>query len=644
LISRKSQFAPEREAIEDSGYSVASMSLDRPRFRRDLEARPVFAEGQDYVEVWDRVGGASFRFYDFEYQVALAFDGLALDKVIPWVKLATGLALDVGQLREFAERLDELGFLERADTEEVEPPAADQPAEVAGPSGTEDASAAGVPSAGVEPTGEGAATGDAESVAENEPWGPPAPDSVVMHPAEVVGETPPPVPVATASKTSTDQPTAEGDQEPGRDGRHPWARDEDTVGDHQPSPASREDPAAAEEKHAAVADISRPAPVDSAAFPVLPVTRPAPTSAPSVPAPPTWTTPWPVMTPAPSTLGPSLFADRTSERRRIRRSFVVFGTLGVLAAAALLAITLPFLLSARRPPPVEVRTVVASPGTVYRYFDGAGTVAPMASVVLKFPIGGKVTRIAGAGSTVAGGDVVAAVEAARPLLDLLARQRERLAYYRQMAEAMHEVGSSTEEERQSAKLESRSARIAQTLSELARVAVVASDVGEVEETFAREGQTVEADSPALRLRPPGFRATFELPRNQAAPARRLAFCQVEVEGYSLDCSLVPAAGNDRQVTVALPSVPPALVGKPAHLVRARYRSGVVLPTSALQTSGTRTAVLVMLAGARPEARPVVVADRDAMEAVVIQGLDPGDQVVIEPSPGPRPGVPVASRP
>jgi biotin carboxyl carrier protein len=350
------------------------------------------------------------------------------------------------------------------------------------------------------------------------------------------------------------------------------------------------------------------------------------------------------MTPAPSTLGPSLFVDQTSERRRIRRSFVVFGTLGVLAAAALLAITLPFLLSSRRPPPVEVHTVVATPGTVYRYFDGAGIVAAMPGVVLKFPIGGRVIRIAGTGSTVAGGDVVAAVEAARPLLDLLARQRERLAYYRQMTEAMQQVGSSNEEERQSAKLESRSARIAQILSELARIAVVASDVGEVEQTFAREGQTVEADSPALRLRSPGFRTTFELPRNQATTARRLAFCQVEVEGYLLDCSPVQPAGDDGRVAVVLPSIPPALVGKPAHLARARYRSAIVLPASALQISGTRTAVFVMAAGARLEARPVVVADRDTTEAVVVQGLDPGDKVVTGPSPGLRPGVPVASQP
>ena len=88
------------------------MPLEKPRFRRDLEARPVVADGQSYIEVRDAVTARTFLFYDFEYQVALALDGLPLAKVIPWVKLATGLVLDVGQLREFAERLRELGFLE----------------------------------------------------------------------------------------------------------------------------------------------------------------------------------------------------------------------------------------------------------------------------------------------------------------------------------------------------------------------------------------------------------------------------------------------------------------------------------------------------------------------------------------------------
>jgi multidrug efflux pump subunit AcrA (membrane-fusion protein) len=735
------------------------MSPERPRFRRDLEARPVFADGQNCVEVHDQAAGTSFLFYDFEYQVALAFDGLALDKVIPWVKLATGLALEVDQLREFAQRLDELGFLEREPASELEAPASGPSSEQAGASQTDtapgadetregvEASGSGEPSApsqatgedeplaqgealgggeaspGVEPTGEVETLGDVALPREGEPAGPPEPDSVVMHPAEVVGETPPPVSALAGLAMSTDKECVEGElgERPARDEKTSTTDEEHSLaaeisrpltdepaelpqgvrtdapaasgsvpepvaeegGDagadagtvtHAPDPGAASasidagqagvasaahadeppakeealppDPGGAGEVEPTADQATAPArgasgSADSAAFPVLPVTRSAPTEVPPVVAPPPWTTPRPLMmTPGPS----SLRGDQTEERRRIRRSFTVFGTLGVLAAAALLAVVLPFLLSSRRPPLVEVRTVTAAPGTVYRYFDGAGTIAAMPGVALRFPTGGRVTRVVAKGSTVAAGDVVAAVEAARPLLDRLASQRERLAYYRQMAEAMHQVGNSTEEERQLAKLESRNARIAQTLSDLARVAVVADSAGEVEEAFAREGQTVEANSPALRLRSPGFRATFELSRVQAAAARRLSFCQVEVEGYLLDCSLVQPGGDNGRVTVALPSVPAALVGRSAHLARARYHSAVVVPLSALQTGASRTGVFVVSAGVKLEARPVVVADRSATEAVVVQGLDPGDKVVVEQSPALRPGMRVESRP
>jgi hypothetical protein len=329
-------------------------------------------------------------------------------------------------------------------------------------------------------------------------------------------------------------------------------------------------------------------------------------------------------------------------RRRTRRSLALFGTLGVLAAAALLAVVLPFVFSARQTPLGHVRTQTITLGTVYRYFEGAAPMVAVPGPVLKFPAAGKVSRMVAKGTVMGPGDVVAAVEAARGLQTQLVHQRERLAYYQQMAEAMHQVGNSKEEERQLATVEIRKAAIGKTLRELAAVAVIADTPGEVEEILAHEGDAVDKDSPAVRLRSPGFRATLELARAQASAARRLGFCQVEVEGYLLDCTLAPATGDETHVAVDLASVPPALVGKPAHLARARYSSATVLPSAALQTSGSHVGVFVVPASARLEMRPVAVADRDDVEAIVVQGLDGGDKVVVEPASGLRAGMPVAS--
>jgi hypothetical protein len=49
-----------------------------PRFRKDLEASATEADGVACVDVRDPKTGTNFRFYDFEYQLALQFNGQPL--------------------------------------------------------------------------------------------------------------------------------------------------------------------------------------------------------------------------------------------------------------------------------------------------------------------------------------------------------------------------------------------------------------------------------------------------------------------------------------------------------------------------------------------------------------------------------------
>jgi len=88
------------------------MAFDGPRLRRDLVSTIFEQDGVRCVDVHDPKRGSTFRLFGYEYSVALAFDGRPLGKVIPWVRLSTGLALTAEQLTAFAERLDQLGFLE----------------------------------------------------------------------------------------------------------------------------------------------------------------------------------------------------------------------------------------------------------------------------------------------------------------------------------------------------------------------------------------------------------------------------------------------------------------------------------------------------------------------------------------------------
>ena len=100
---------------------------------------------------------------------------------------------------------------------------------------------------------------------------------------------------------------------------------------------------------------------------------------------------------------------------RRRRSLVLFGSLGILAAMAILAMVMLFLFPTHRLSRPRVRTLVAAPGTVFRYFDGAGIIEAVPGQTLKFPAAGKVSHIVSKGSALAAGDVAAAVEAARSL-------------------------------------------------------------------------------------------------------------------------------------------------------------------------------------------------------------------------------------
>jgi multidrug efflux pump subunit AcrA (membrane-fusion protein) len=867
------------------------MSLDRPRFRRDLLAVPLEADGQRYVEVRDPSTGGSFRLYDIEYRVALAFDGLAFAQIIPWLRLATGLELAEDELREFASRLAELGLLDpdadgapapripapgeepgaataqvaagapqmasapasaepsheaawAADeaipaatqvtetdapavaaevvaepevsvTDEAaaaleatveEPAAAVEEEVVAAPAATvaereatveepaaavdESAAAVAEPEATVEAPAEAVADPQAaveapaaveESAAAVAEEAVAEPEAAVAEPAAAVADDVVPEPAAPAAAqeeaeaavapatvaqvavlTSTEsieampaapsemppvsvaagtleegelvsdepagtapargslgerlsrasfaepapamrdtaarpevpetvaardeaapvevmpepvvEPEAAGlESESMTEAATPWPAEPPEESPPPPSEPVAEDPLSSEtiaeapafasESPAEEPEPARARPVDSTAFPVLPTPPPRPASPPpqrsTTPrvvtpplrtpppfhvTPPPRTTPPPYVTPRPSTLGPLLVAHQAALRRRQRRSLLVFGSLGVLAAAAVLAILLPFFFPPHGPPRMDVRTMVAAPGSVYRYFAGTGAVTPLPGPVMKFPAAGKVTRIASPGTLVAVGDVVAAVEAAKSLQQQLAHQRERLAFYQQIAEAMHQVGNAAEEERQAAKVEERKAKIEKTLRALAQVAVVATVAGEVEEVFTREGETVEAGSLALRLRSAGHRATFELASAQAAEARRLAFCQVGMDGYMLDCTQTGDRPGDTRVSVEIGKLPAALLGRPARLVRARFDGAVALPASAILSAGRHRQVFVVSPDGRVEARPVTVAELNTTEAIVVQGLDAGENVILDPAPSLRPGARVSMTP
>jgi UDP-N-acetyl-D-mannosaminuronate dehydrogenase len=68
-----------------------------------------------------------------------------------------------------------------------------------------------------------------------------------------------------------------------------------------------------------------------------------------------------------------------------------------------------------------------------------------------------------------------------------------------------------------------------------------------------------------------------------------------------------------------------------RLARARFAEAFLVPTSALARVGNADRVLLVAPTGRAEVRSVTVADRTAADAVITQGLDAGDAVIIETS-------------
>ena len=64
----------------------------RPRFRTDLVAEVMEAEGQRFIDVIDPDTGDAFRFYEVEYSIACAMDG---ERDHLPLQVGVGLVVDV---------------------------------------------------------------------------------------------------------------------------------------------------------------------------------------------------------------------------------------------------------------------------------------------------------------------------------------------------------------------------------------------------------------------------------------------------------------------------------------------------------------------------------------------------------------------
>ena len=199
---------------------------------------------------------------------------------------------------------------------------------------------------------------------------------------------------------------------------------------------------------------------------------------------------------------------------------------------------------------------------------------------------------------------------------------------------------------------------------LAKLTVRASEPGEIVETMAKVGGYVRAGAPLVRVKGRVLHGEFALDQDDAAIARDLAFCRVEVVGLGprasnaeargasdtaadtgspdaqagprfIDCTLAKDGGRDK-LRVVLPANVGLVPGQPLRLARQRFDAVFPIPAALVSDSGGTEIGL----GRRPRGRggtPRRHGRRGRRRSADRSGLQVGDELIVDAPASLNPG-------
>jgi hypothetical protein len=316
------------------------------------------------------------------------------------------------------------------------------------------------------------------------------------------------------------------------------------------------------------------------------------------------------------------------------KTYAIYAALAIAAAAVITVMGLR-LLESPEPNRVTVDTMTPEPRTVYRYWDASAKAELGTADALSFTDGGKVAELAAVGTKFVPGDVLGLLDSGRKFRADYNHNNDRLTHYQGLLEKTTAAGNRPEMRQAELKIAEKKRLMAEAQANMAKHAIIATESGEVAEAAVKVGDNVKAGAPILRGKGAGFRAVFELPREQAESARQLGFCKAEIDGKQLDCSLAADGGDETHVPIDLPNDPSVTEGKTVRLARDKLEAVYTVPTSALHRVGDTDRIFVVVGKERSsmgaEMRVVVVADRGTNEAIVTQGIEAGDRVILNPT-------------
>jgi hypothetical protein len=323
---------------------------------------------------------------------------------------------------------------------------------------------------------------------------------------------------------------------------------------------------------------------------------------------------------------------------------------------------------------LRVRVTSPAPTAVYRWFSGRGRVTDYETTALAFANPGRLAELLPAGTEVSAGDVVAKLVGASGLETLLAHDRSRVGFYKQLRDSMHAAGNRAEERQAELHLGEKQKLVEMAVAGLGKYTVVAPEPGQVVETLAKIGTPVVSGTPVARLKGRLLHGAFELDAEERAALAKMDFCRVEVVGLGpraandlphgeatataadsspVDAQVGPrffdckppgdATSAGKKIEIPLPGDVGLVSGQPLRLARGRYDAVFPVPPSAVVADGDGKAVWIAGRDGTAERRAVTVADVGD-DALVTEGLRVGDQVIVDPPAALQPGARVAAAP
>ncbi|HEX4406025.1 MAG TPA: hypothetical protein VH560_14405, partial [Polyangia bacterium] len=262
----------------------------------------------------------------------------------------------------------------------------------------------------------------------------------------------------------------------------------------------------------------------------------------------------------------------------------------------------------------------------------------------------------------------------------LAKHKAKLTAFQQVRDSIKASGSRANLRDAEDKVAARRKLMDDVQASLNKLVLRAPESGAIIETTLKVGTPVAAHVPALKWRGRSLHGDFTMDQEDFAHAAKLDFCRVEVAGF-VDSSSTPGAqtpkalgaspqsgtahgaasgadggaaggGDLRYVDCTLPppAPPPAngvpsllrkfivtlpvdaglVTGEQLHLARKRFDGVFAVPLSAVtQDTEDQGKIWVAAPNGTAEQRTVTVAEsRD--EVLISQGINVGDEILVEP--------------